>query len=157
MRRILIALLALAAILAGCGGRRAAEQAVLAVARDYTQTFYSHDFDRAKTFLSGEALEAANLSYPVLRAVNIKQKLLSMDAQVQELRADRGIVWVTARVETHVPTVETRTDEHKIEYEVARLGDTWKITRVTLVTSTMIDSKPEPLESSPDPHNGGAK
>lgn len=140
MRAVRLAVLALALslLVTGCGRSHVAEAQLEELAKEYTQALIERRFDDAKKLLTGEALQAAEVAFPMLQVLEVKQKLLEIEAEAEPVEKGKTVaaVRVRYRVETEVPGFGTTTERVTARYEFAKLDDDqWRLARVTILES----------------------
>lgn len=133
----LVGLLCALVFLAGCVRSHLQERKLEELAEEYTRALVERRLDDARRLLTGDALQAAELAFPLMQAVDVKQKLLEVDAAADPVdRGDtRAAVRVSYRVETDVPGFGTVTERVTGLYDLAVAGGEWRIFRVSILGS----------------------
>lgn len=118
--RVAAVLLALAVLLApGCGRSYVTEQELERLSTEYVRLLTDRKLDEAARFLTGEARQAAAVTFPLLQMVEARQRLLEVAADAERVteKKDRGQVRVTYRVQTEVPGFGTTTERVRVLLE----------------------------------------
>lgn len=119
----------------GCGRSFAVEKELVALAEEYTERLAAGRFDEALEFLTGEALEAAMLSLPLLEAVEVENRVVSFEGRCDFLNRarDRGSVEAVYVQEQTVRGYGTSVAELVVLYEFKKVDGRWKIYRIVLL------------------------
>ncbi len=133
---LLLWLVALAVAVPACGRSHVSERELERLATEYTRNTVERRLDEAAAMLTGEARQAAMLAFPMLKAVDVKQKLVEVESRAEPVTGsrDRGAVKVTYRVQTEVPGYGSSTERIQALYEFIRQkSGGWRIYRMAIL------------------------
>jgi len=136
-KRAVVLLMGAMMLLVGCGRSYTAEKAVAEVTEQYVTALTERRFEDAKAMLVGSALQGAELSFPILAATDVRQKLLGFDVKVDQIpkNATRAFATATYTVETVIPNYSTKVEVITAAFDLIKMKEAWKISRVEIINT----------------------
>lgn len=140
-RWILVSLLVVTFLIAGCQSRSYLLEAQLVeMAQKYQDLFAADQFEEILPMLSGDQLTAMNNALPVLAATasKIDTEITGWKGTCDFMNRDktRASVVATYIQRQTVKDVGTLTEEFSTVYEFAKISDEWKIYSVKIMNKT---------------------